>query len=454
MYIIYFISYQKNFQLYKILEFFNPWIILRLSKYKFTIIFNEGIYMKKFTLKFILLATLFLLTISTTIFAITRTSSGTGCIFISSTRGGIETEGDIAMTNAKNVYDDLGYFSTITKDPSSSLRILSNLLTHSVQLYCCHGNSGLIEFIPGGLTIGPSFTSSAGQEFHSIDNINLSHIKLITLAACNTAGDGSNNYNNTIAYNMALQGAQMVLGWHSQINAFSLPDWLNNFHYYLMIGNNPLDAANLACSNHSYLNSNVKNFSMIYSSLTPLSSNELSTLSSNSCSNTVKSINLTKYSNLDKSEINHILKDYNPNFSLNDYEKTISTNSYSYDIKQLQNNSYSYIDYIYKIGDYLTNSAYIITLDSSEKINKIIDNTIDLPIQQTKNINSFIVSEELKQHYLALSKNESKYNHIIDETIQFYYNINTEEKMAIITLSCTDENQNIQNEVHTYAIDN
>lgn len=408
--------------------------------------------MKKFTLKFILLTTLFLLLISTTVFAITKSSSGTGCIFISTARGGFETEGDVAMANAKNAYDDLGYFSTITKDPSSSLRILSNLLTHSVQLYCCHGNTGLIEFIPGGLTIGPSFTNSAGQEFHSIDNINLSHIKLITLAACYTAGDGSNNYNNTIAYNMALQGAQMVLGWHSEVNPYSLPDWLDNYHYYLMIGNNPLDAGNLANSNHSYLNPNVKNFTMFYSSLTPLSINELSTLSTKSHLNNIKSINLTKYSDLDKSEIDNILKDYNHNFSINNYEKAISTNSYSYNIKQSQSNSYSYIDYIYKIGDYLTNSSYVITLDSSEKIHKIVDNTIDLPIQQNKNIDSFIVSEELKQYYLTLAENKSKNNNIINKTIQFYYNINTQEKSAIITLSFKDENQNIKNEVYTYAI--
>ena len=64
--------------------------------------------MKKTLLKIIFLSITLIVITTTVIYAVSN-ASGRACTLISTERGGLESEGDRAMQNAKNTYDSMRY---------------------------------------------------------------------------------------------------------------------------------------------------------------------------------------------------------------------------------------------------------------------------------------------------------------------------------------------------------
>ncbi len=316
--------------------------------------------MEKF-FKIILLFTIVIIFLAAiNIYAATN-SKGHACALISSERGAFSWEGDTSMNKAKEAYDTRGYETVISKD-LRPISVYAEAKLSQVQLYFCHGSATLIQFPKGGICIGPHRTIGE-YDFYSIDNLNWSDKKLVTFAACNTAGNGTPQ-DYSLAAKVVEYGAQMSVGWYTEVNAYSFPDWLDNYHAKLKDGSKPLDAI-IYANSKNYMNSNVKNVKFSSSGLSsPLSESELSsvTVSSESLNNINENVNILDYFGKESasiSEIENIIKEKNMYFEEDNYEKNFTKGLYTYNAqtKKLKK-EYSYIDYNLKIGDFISNSGY------------------------------------------------------------------------------------------------
>lgn len=407
--------------------------------------------MKKVLLKIVILLLLLILLASTTIYALS-TSGERACALLNPNSGGWDKENMDAMENAKKTYDSFGYSTTIIKDPSA-LTVLSNAISSKVQLYNCHGEVNYLEFKDGGITILDTFTGSNGKTYYNVDGVDWSTKKLLILGACYSAGHQESD-STAIAPVLVRKGAQMSIGWHSELNGFSFPDWLNNFHKEMDNGYNPLVAVNRANNEYWYFNDNVKNTLVSYRQLSTLSDGSKYQIekSSNNILN-----NTSKVSNITENQVEDIIKENNPSFDITQYEKTYSDGLYTFNAETDKiEHINSYIDYKLKIGDYLANSGYTVVLDSNGTVEQIIDKTLkkqDIDVQKKQINGSYKVSEQSRQHYLNKAKeNINNINDIIEENIDFYYDLNKNVKYANVTLKIADPVLESKLETYTYEI--
>lgn len=405
--------------------------------------------MKKNFLKITILILLFTILSTISICYATTSASEFASILSSSELTGFESEMNTTLEAASLTYQHRGYRVFKLKDPSA-LTLLSNLNSSNVQLFYCHGGLDYVQFKDCGLCLGKS-TTIDGREYQSAEGIDWSTKKLVTLAACKTAGIDSPD-SNAIAPQLAVMGAQATIGWYSKIWTFSSCDWLDNFHDKIYKGYNVLDAVNYANSKN-YAFPTVKNVTLSYRSLSPLSNDstiDKEILQSNK--NLLKNKDIGK---LNVSNAETIIKQNNSSFDVNQYEKQISEGLYTYNVeKNEMKKNYSYIDYNLKIGDFITNSGYTVILDENDNILQICDNTVDI-YEETyrKNSNYYNVSDSDSNYYLSKAKEQisSKYT-ILNENIAFGYDVNKNKKYAYIDFEVQLSTGKSQNEYFSFEI--
>lgn len=83
--------------------------------------------MKKTLLKIIFLSITLIVITTTVIYAVSN-SKGRAVAMLNTERGGIVSEGENSMQNAKNTYDSMGYTTNMLKN-LEALTILSNALS-------------------------------------------------------------------------------------------------------------------------------------------------------------------------------------------------------------------------------------------------------------------------------------------------------------------------------------
>lgn len=396
--------------------------------------------MKRNFFTILLLLMIFLILFTSSIWASTKSA----CILTSNHCGIISliNHPRIAATSA---YESLGYTTNTLVDPSP-LVSLSNLAAKTVQLYYCHGSSELLCFDKGGLHVNYTGTLSvklpdeltfSEKDFYSINNVNLSNVKLITLAACNSAGNGVTE-NNSIAGVMASKGAQMVVGWKTDFSNISGPSWLDNYHAKLKEGLNPLVAVNYA-NGFSYIYDNVKNTSVFYNSLTPLSNDDVKNISNTiSTKDTINILPTNLQGKINISNAEDIIYSQNSQFDISQYEKQTSDGIELININTgIIQKIESYIDYNLKVGDFITDSSYTVVIDENNNIKRINDETINSATFLTQTTSDdFIVSEETKNYFLNKSNTEiSNEKDIINKEIKFYYNIKDNKKYAFVKIT-------------------
>lgn len=372
--------------------------------------------------------------------------AATACTLHSSICGDV-TEVNTSMMTAKLAYQFMGYSTVSYTDPTDTA-LFSNILTRNVQLYFADGDITKVVFQNGGITTGETGTVGIRFEkdspeielpFYSIYDLNWNDKKLITLATCKSAGE-SQPSTSSLTYQIANEGAQMTVGWYGTVNNESLPNWLNYYHERLAEGDNPYDAVNYANSKF-YVYPSVRNTYVVYNALTSLSIEEISELKLVDDKDTLISNNILSQNEAAKynfSQIEEILMEKNPDFNINNYQIKESNTSYSTNLKDNKiKEDYTYIDYVYKIGDFITNSAYTVILDSNDKILSINDNTIkkDDNVDVFLLSDNFTVSDSQRTHNIQKAQNNYDDKSIIEDTeVIFYYDLNTRTKYAIVTI--------------------
>lgn len=416
--------------------------------------------MKKKIFISLFLIALFICSFTTIVKAVIATTANTACV-LSSSRCGDQTEVASSMLTANLAYQFLGFTSNNILDPSE-LVLLSNAMDKEVQLYFCHGNNTTIVFDDGGITTtssGYKTITFPGSIFstqiycYSKDIIDWTGKKLITLASChgasgyntNTIGE-SQSYNlpssTSIAGQLTSDGAEMVLAWYTDFSNVSGPDWLDNFHSTLYSSGGDVIEAIADADEAWYLWSNVRNHYLFHSQSSDftLSTEQLESLSvKNKETSYIPKTNLLSSNEIRKyniSQIDEILASKIPNFNVKDYEISFSGGKSLEDSKEKNLETRQYVDYTYKIGDFVTNSAYTIVLDKNDKIIKIVDNTrkFDKKIITNKiTANDFVISDNIKEYYTnRIKESVENPNSITEENFKFYYDLNSDKKYVSI----------------------
>lgn len=414
---------------------------------------------KKFLYNILILVTLIILFFTTVNYAETS-----GCVLRSS-RCGLKKEVEEMMSIAKMTYEFHKYPTFSVTDPAL-LVVLSNAVGANVQLYFCHGDQTLITFEEGGLTtkssgtipiVFPGTNEKKYLDFYSTSIVNWSNKKLVTLATCYSAGKDEFS-RESIAHQIAELGSQMVVGWTSQFSSLSGPDWLNTYHDKLTKGATVLEAMEEA-NKKFYVYGNVKNSHLSYNSITSISQENKLLSATTDIVKKEENNNILSEKEKGKfkeSQVENIIKSNDINFNIDNYEKRVLDGLYICDVATgIVQKEESYIDYVYKIGDFITDSAYTVVLDKDNNIKEINDYTKEIPTTisiNSNNTDGFSISDEVSNFYLNKAKsNIEKKDDIEKEEIIFYYDIEKNKRYAYVDIvlnnSYTTDNLHYEYEI-------
>lgn len=310
-----------------------------------------------------------------------------------------------------------------------------------------------ILFDKGSNSTGACLTTSTqGMSDYTIDNktytgycvnnINMSHAKLVTLAVCYSAGNGTTDF-NSVGAKMWVNGAGNVLGWYDEIGTSDLIKWLNNYHTSLGNGNSVKTAVNYANTCESYnASSNVQKCHLYVNNNTTLSLEELQSITNTNIFSKPKENKLSFENSkvLTISDAEKVIELNDNTFDTTNYYKEEVEGLYITDssTKKAENVS-TYINYHLKIGDFIANSGYTVELDKFGNVKEIYDNTIKNSYSintQSQNMNQFKVTENDKQKYLEKAKLEFNNDSIIsDSEVNFCYDLKENKKIANVTLT-------------------
>ena len=119
----------------------------------------------------------------------------------------------------------------------------------------------------------------------------------------------------------------------------------------------------------------------------------------------------------------------------------------------------SYISYKFKIGDFITNYGYSVVVDGNENVQQIVDftnkNYSYNQLNSMKQLKSNLVSSNDTTVYLERAKqNITNRDDILEEEIEFFYDIEKNEKKAIVTLKIKDDILGYKLESYVYDMNN
>lgn len=363
--------------------------------------------------------------------------------------------------NTKNIYNSCGYNTSKVIDPDKNT--LKNGLLSKVVFISCHGNWNHIQFKNQGFGLGKENVNPVTKvNFIGLEDISRnnwkSNVKLISYIACYSAANSQENKKpeDSLTYKTAERGAEIALGFTNEINSFEAIDWTKKYNEKLRDGYTVIDAARYASSG-TYIHGGIKDYYVVYRSDSDLKITYTNTRANNSQINTIPiEKNLKDIQNIDNT-VSEIIKKQYSEFDLKNYE----IKKHNAVIENISNNSkdeIEYIDYILKIGDFITDAGYTVEITNG-KISALYDNNIDLKkqIEEINNVERFKVDNLEIKNKLKDEANiqiKEKYSdnqnvNIDDNELIYYYDIKEDKKYLIVNVRTSMEN----NGQKSYALD-
>lgn len=365
---------------------------------------------------------------------------------------GVSNINNVTVQTVNNLLDDsleaynaCGYNSLVAVVDPQPLVVLSRATSSKVQLYFSHGDdrADRINFLTSGLIARDEFELNfGGITYYGVNALDWTDKKLVTLAACNSAGSDITESMDSIAARICQNGCEMTVGWYTKIPGVHGQGWLERYHNKLEQGSNVLEAARyanqwimLALADANYTYKNCKVYS--HGDPTPITNNVTRVESSNE--NLIKSFdNTSKLFN--KVNLEQCMKNIDLQFDLNDYYLCESEGLYLCDIETgVEKKVEGYIDAYKKYGDYITNSAYVIVLDNEDNIKEVYDYTkekeFDVQKLSDKEESYFKVDDIMKDEYLRKAKANHVDEKIIEESIIFQYDIVEDRRFVVVSLT-------------------
>lgn len=315
----------------------------------------------------------------------------------------------------------------------------------NVVLLSTHSNNTIMTFPSTALTLGYTDEYWLGinkMKMVGVDSVNWSKTNLVILGGCNTAKE--DGITESIASKIYEKGADAVIGFKDSILMSSLEDWCVNFFEMLKIS--PLKTSFNYANSQFYEDTRVTK-SKLYceGNIFIGSPADTNNLKKNTTLNNLDkqkkyypNKDIMFYTQDDISNVSEFLKTKNKNFDISNYDIKINDSFYNDEVIKT-----IYLEYV--IGDFYTNSGYIVILENN-KIKEIIDNSVELNLneEELEEIEQYRLSEEKLLEYKDKAKNEilSNNNILIDEeeqSIKLIYDIKENKKYISIIYKIKDK---------------
>ncbi len=193
-----------------------------------------------------------------------------------------------------------------------------------------------------------------------------------------------------------MNGADMIVGWYSDVTTPSLVNWLEHYHTALSNGYTVSNAMQYANNQLYVFGSGVHECHLYANNAGTLSTDELEALNIKTSGKIKKNnFNLDNINNRNVDNIENIIRLNDSNFDENNYKKEIVQGMSMCNSDGVIKHVSSYINYYLKIGDYVTNSGYTVSLDENGNIQNITNNTLP---QATSKMQTILSNDNLKTH--------------------------------------------------------
>lgn len=348
--------------------------------------------------------------------------------------GNIDTSED--ATYARAAYSDCGYSSSVNTTPTATTLKGkysggSYIMSSDILFFSGHGNYDHIGFNwkqkGGDYDTGINWEGNT-TKYAGIKN-RVGSTQLITFAACLTASNGDTNIsNNAVEY-----GAETAVGWSEEVLSGSHSNWLERYHDYLVDGYSVGEAVEYANSFTYLPGSHVKDV-VIYGNEDLVINNSGRAIRSGDSELNHLSVSPLMIQALDEescvADAICTISDSNPEFSIDDY--VIETHRIC--------DGTETIDLTRKIGEYITNSGYVIHVKDGV-IQSIIDNSIQLTDNQELQITSetesvpLIDLEELALQNAANETIASSLKEIKGQRLYHYFDLASNTKYILVYTS-------------------
>lgn len=347
---------------------------------------------------------------------------------------------DQTVNGARYYMGKVGYRTGQHIDPSK--QTLWENLYADVQIFLSHGDWDRITFKNTGILAG------ASQNWVGLDHIGTNDVHwdtdtiLVTYMSCNGSKD---NNPNGLAGKTANRGADIVVGFRQEINAYSAMLWCDAFMSALARGKGVQDAIDEANS-PTYPVNNIKSATIWHHGNGNIKIGKYLNSVKNQNDESIKSRNILQSrraiisNNIE--EISNAIKNYDQTF---DEDNFVITKTGGLNIIDVANNivkdDEEIIDYQLKIGDYITNAGYSIKINNGI-VTAIYDNTqilkssgIDINTE-TNYFKTNLSSEQInlfKLNSLQKVKNNGNKSKVTEQEHKFYYDVNTGKKYVIVS---------------------
>ena len=325
------------------------------------------------TLSLTLIGTLFVSSFS-------ASAAGNHAFSVGTNYGLFDVNTSSDATNACDLYAIAGYTSNYSTEPTVSImrgnfqdgtkRIQSDIL-----FFSGHGNADSVVFNfknkggnykTGVYSSGDWTSSSSGYGYVGLKG-NMGSVKLITLAACNTAS-GTNN----ITRYAKDQGADAAVGWTTTVEASSHTKWLARYNDKLATGSTVYAAISYANS-FSYSDNAAKN-AYVYGN------GNITIKRTKSVAYAAEEANLHEIATektlvanakgIDINAVTTVLEKSVGNFDSTYFKPVIHQNA----------KDYYTVDYIQMVNGFETDSC-ITVLIQNNTIDKVIDNRLNINVK-------------------------------------------------------------------------
>lgn len=351
---------------------------------------------------------------------------------------------------AANCYEKCGYTNVKRlKDPSYIL-LLSNALASEVQLYSTHGSIDSITYTSKtGICI--TTKNSGGAEYIGVDALRngwKSNCKFVMYMACNTGGKDGNASTDSLVFHTVSDAAPACIGLTKTVSySRGLEPWSKNFNERLSNGYGVYDSL-IYANQFDYSDSKVKYWHMSYNGdiTTPnlkigkYAGQEINSIDTSIGKERKNILKNDIYNLYSEEQIINEIKKYDNNFDSKNYimqeSKSVitETNNKGEVVSTINLRN---ISYTLKIGDFITNAAYVVSI-IDDKLIGIYDNNIDIDkqselLKKTDSYKIDLSTEKINNYMKDSEKNvNAKYNlknaNSVEDNIKYFYDIKTDKK--------------------------
>lgn len=337
-------------------------------------------------------------------------------------------------------------------------------------MFATHGTLQDITFKgveSSGIKTGTTYTMTNGKEMVGIDDVAKlawgPNTKLITYVSCNSGGEYGIWSNQSIThYSVAIGGANVAVGFNKIIYLDSAEQWSRNYNMWLASGYGISDAVDYANS-INYDNNNVHSTLLVYDGIVDPNMKigkyatdttafiEDDSIESSYLINNYRSRNLID-TNIDIKEIKNLknsivslISNYDEDFVDGDYEifenETCIINALNGDEEKTK-----YITAVLKIGDFYTDSAYVLKVKDSN-IEAIYDNTLEKELVESAINSNNLRTTSINNTEEIINVCKNSYVESSDENIsikendvKYYYDIINNKKYIEVPIESTINN--------------